>query len=128
MRRLILPLLWLALSLACGGDTPTAPAPPPAQLVSQDGGWVNCFPTGNCQFQVSVRNTGAGCALAVTGSVRFFSSTNVQLGPTVAWTLPSSRILRPNEVGVALTSFQDGAIVTGTSTFLNEPAWTNTGC
>lgn len=118
---------------ACGGkDSPAAPTPPPplAQANIQTSGtstWEACL-SGNCLFQAEARNVGTGCASDVRGVLRFFNAASQQLG-TASWSLQAGRIVRPNEAFVyRSTVYVDRTVVSGTTTYQSEPAWTSVAC
>jgi hypothetical protein len=117
MKRLILVACVLTtgvLVIGCG-STPAAPTPPAvttpivttarANVVSEGpSSWVSCLPAiasfaGSCQFQQGARNTGAGCASGVSGTLALLDAQQNQIGSLVSL-LPGvsrSRALRPNE-------------------------------
>jgi hypothetical protein len=138
MKNLILVLAVLAS--ACGGSSPTAPSvttPPPVAVANivatAQGSWTSCLPAiggfpGACSFQGEASNTGSGCAIAVSGVTRFYNSAHAQLGTTAAWSMPSSRMIRPGESFAYLTTSEDLSTVNAVSTYQTQPAWTNVAC
>jgi hypothetical protein len=121
---------------ACGSETPTTPTPAPiatASLeVSGQGSFSTCSLLGDCLFNASVQNTGAGCATSTAIVARFFDANNVQVGSDIAMGAAgslSARTIRPGEI-VALTSL--GLVPASTSangkTYRLFPTWTNVRC
>lgn len=134
--------LCLLTSLACGGNSPTAPttpAPTPiaaaALTLNPNASWTSCLPAiggfiGSCVFQGSIQNTGAGCAGGVTAVVQLKDGTGQQLGSdrTALFIMASGHIIRAAETIQFQTLSVDLPTVNATKTFGLKPAWTNVAC
>jgi hypothetical protein len=80
-----------------------------------------------CDYSSGARNTGQGCASAVTGTVTFFNAQNVQVGSR-ATLVPFVRTVRPNESFTVLALGVPTATKAATVTAQPEFSWTNVAC
>lgn len=127
MRRFALGAVMLSsVVMACGGDSPSTPSPPPippANLVSQ--GTLTWDAFGD--YQGEAKNIGAGCASNVRGVTRRFrNGTNEPVGVD-DWTYDSN--VRPNETfiyrGCCLSGLCPGF---DTCYYRTEISWDNVRC
>jgi len=145
MRQLVIVVVAIVMGGCGAGSTPTpspspvpaasAPAPAPAappvpsaNIVSAGGGsWSRCTSAGACVFNGPMRNTGAGCAGSVRGTVTFNNAQNQPLG-TYQWSITA--MVRPDESFVFTTA--PGAIPPNVSStegnYSVSPSWTDLRC
>lgn len=132
MKRIALGLL-LALSFACGSDSPAAPTPVASLAPTGSLSVQACQPptvTGvsTCLlFSGIIKNSGPGCASNVRGTTTTqFASTGQQIG-SAGWSYSS--IVRPNEQfsysGGPITI---GNVVTGNWVYITSPSWDSVKC
>lgn len=131
MKCVLIAVALLSLS-ACGGSpaapAPTPPAPTPipaAAIVSAGGGTFSFCNQFGCIFDGPMRNSGAGCANAIRGTVTFTNGQG-QLLSTLQWNIASATIVRPGE-NFVFTVSGPGTLST-TATYRIDPSWTDVRC
>ena len=125
MRRGVIVLALL--TFACGGDTPTTPSIPPANLVSQGNLTFPSCSFDQCGFEGEARNFGAGCGTNVRGITRLFNSSNAQVAVS-EWRLSASRTVRPNEAFLYSGCCFALRDANTTGFYRTEISWTDTRC
>ncbi len=119
---------------AAPGTSAPNPTPIPAASVDQSGGssWTSCV-SGNCDFNTSIQNTGAGCARNIDVVTRFYNASNVQVGSDVSMISPgillSATTMRPGQI-FAIRSLGPvpSATINAAKIFRLFPSWTNVAC
>ena len=121
------------LLVACGGDSPSGPSAAAnivaANIVSAGGGnFTLCNSVGCVGFNVPLRNTGAGCASEVRGTVTVMTG---QQQPVGTWQWVVSTTMRPGETVVATANPSQTSAITSNAqvtSYTVSPSWTNVRC
>lgn len=134
MKYFLLAILFAMFSLGCGGNSPTAPAIQPANIVAIGNlTTLGCFFTSDptlavCSvFNGVAQNTGAGCATNVRGVLTTYTVPgNLQVG-SAAWS--RAGIVRPNEqIAFSGGPLTVGVPLTGGWMYLSNITWDNVAC